>query len=173
MQDILEPHQEAMAVRCHSQPVVLAVQDTTMVNYSGLEATEGLVDIGGGGSGSNGLAAHVGVAFSEGGCALGVFHLDADFRAEDKATAVEGEESERWLDGFGKAAELAAACPRTRVVNLCDREGDMWALLSEGCASGGAADGSGLLVRASRSTRRRVFTADGGGGGPVRTHGRA
>ena len=162
VQDILEPHQEAMAVRCRSQPVVLAVQDTTMVNYSGLEATEGLVDIGGGGSGSNGLAAHVGVAFSEGGCALGVFHLDADFRAEDKATAVEGEESERWLDGFGKAAELAAACPRARVVNLCDREGDMWALLSEGCASAGAADGSGLLVRASRSTRRRVFTADGG-----------
>ncbi len=162
VRDILEPHQEAMAERCRRQPVVLAVQDTTMVNYTGLKATEGLVDIGGGGSGSTGLAAHFGVAFSEGGCALGVFHLDADFRAVEKGTAVEGEESERWLDGLGKAAELASACPRTRVVNLCDREGDMWALLSEGCASAGAPDGSGLLVRASRSTRRRVFTADGG-----------
>ena len=162
VRDILEPHQEAMAERCRRQPVVLAVQDTTMVNYTGLKATEGLVDIGGGGSGSTGLAAHFGVAFSAGGCALGVFHLDADFRAVEKGTAVEGEESERWLDGLGKAAELASACPRTRVVTLCDREGDIWALLSEGCASAGAPDGSGLLVRASRSTRRRVFTADGG-----------
>ena len=162
VRDILEPHQEAMAERCRRQPVVLAVQDTTMVNYTALKATEGLVDIGGGGSGSTGLAAHVGVAFSAGGCALGVFHLDADFRAVEKGTAVEGEESGRWLDGLGKAAELASACPRTRVVTLCDREGDMWALLSEGCGCADAADGSGLLVRASRSTRRRVFTADGG-----------
>lgn len=49
IRDILEPHQEAMAERCRSRPVVLAVQDTTMLNYSGLEATEGLLGIGGGG----------------------------------------------------------------------------------------------------------------------------
>ena len=104
VRDILEPHQEAMAGRCRSQPVVLAVQDTTMLNYSGLEATEGLVGLGGG-SGSKGIAAHAGVAFSEGGCALGVFSLDAGFRAVDRATAVEGEESGRWTDAFAKAAE--------------------------------------------------------------------
>ncbi len=161
VQDILEPHREAMAERCRSRPVVLAVQDTTMLNHSGLEATEGLVDIGGGGSGSKGIAAHAGVAFSEGGCALGVFSLAAGFRAEDKATAVEGEESGRWTAAFAKAAELAAACPRTRVVNVCDREGDMWALLSDGCASADAPGGAGLLVRASRSSRRRAFTAEG------------
>ena len=162
MQDILEPHQEAMAERCRSQSVVLAVQDTTMLNYSALEATQGLVDLGGGGSGSTGLAAHVGVAFSEGGCALGVFSLDADFRAVDKDKAAEGEESGRWTDGLARAAELATACPRTRVVTVCDREGDMWALLSDGRACADAPGGAGLLVRASRSSRRRAFTADGG-----------
>ena len=161
MQDILDPHQEAMVLRCSSQPVVLAIQDTTMLNYSGLEATSGLVDIGGGGCGSDGIAAHAGVAFSEGGCALGVFSLDADFRAVDKEAAIAGEESRRWTEAFAKSNELAAVCPRSHVVNLCDREGDMWALLAAGCSSASATGGAGLLVRASRSSRRRVITSDG------------
>ena len=161
VRDILEPHQEAMAERCRSRPVVLAVQDTTMLNYSGLKETEGLVDIGGGGSGSRGIAAHFGVAFSEGGCALGVFSLDAGFRAGDRGKAAERGESGRWTDAFAKAAELAAACPRARVVSVCDREGDIWALLSKGRASADAPGGAGLLVRASRSTRRRAVAGEG------------
>ncbi len=73
---ILEGHQEAMVERCRSQRLILAIQDTTFLNYNGLEA--GLVDIGG--SGTPGMAVHAGVAFSEGGSSLGLFHLDADFR---------------------------------------------------------------------------------------------
>ena len=133
-----------------------------MLNHGGLEATEGLVGIGGGGSGSRGIAAHAGVAFSEGGRSLGVFSLDAGFRAVGGKAAAEGGESGRWTDAFAKAAELAAACPRTRVVSVCDREGDIWALLSEGRASADAPGGAGLLVRGSRSARRRALTADGG-----------
>ncbi len=175
MDNILEPHREAMADRCRPQPLVLAVQDTTMLNYSGLEATEGLVDIGGGGSGSVGVAAHFGVAFSEGGCALGVFHLDADFRetveakAERKANSPPGtgkagksdakekeKESRRWREGLDKALELAEACPDTRVVAICDREGDSWDLMEKAHAREAEA-----LFRASRSTQRRAFDAAG------------
>ena len=47
-------------------------------------------------------------------------------------------------------------------MNVCDREGDFRELLSDGCASAGAPGGAGLLVRASRSSRRRAFTAEGG-----------
>ena len=54
MLDILEPHQVRIAERCRSRLVVLAVQDTTILNYSGLETAEGIVDIGGYVSGSNG-----------------------------------------------------------------------------------------------------------------------
>ncbi len=174
MDHVLEPHREALAERCRPHPVVLAVQDTTMLNYGGLEATEGLVDIGGGGSGSVGVAAHFGVAFSEGGCALGVFHLDADFRetveakAERKANSPPGtgkagksdakeKESRRWRDGLDKALELAAACPDTRVVAICDREGDSWDLMEKAHAREASA-----LFRASRSTRHRAFDAAGG-----------
>ena len=156
MDHILEGHQEAMVERCRAERLILAVQDTTFLDYNGLEATEDLVDIGGGGSGTLGLAAHAGVAFTEGGCALGLFHLDADFRVPPEREA-DDKESRRWLDGYDRAVDLAAACPSTRVLVICDREGDTWDLLTR------ASHEVGLLVRASRSTRRRVVTATGAG----------
>lgn len=90
-----------------------------------------------------------------------MFSLDAGFHAEDRGKAADGEESGRWTDAFTKAAEQESACRRTRVVNVCDREGDMCALLSEGCACADSPGGTGLLVHASRSNRRRALTADG------------
>ncbi len=166
MGDVLEPHHEAMVERCRPQELVLAVQDTTLLNYSGLTATQGLVGIGGGGSGSTGIAAHFGIAFSEGGRSLGVFHLDADFRetAEAKAgreadpSAKAERESRRWREGLVRALDLAAACPDTRVLTICDREGDQWDLMAKACDVGAA-----TLVRASRSAQRRV--CDGAGNG--------
>ena len=88
------------------------MQDTTFLDYDGLEATGDLVDIGGG-SGTPGMAAHAGVAFTEGGCALGLFHLDAGFRVPPGLEPGD-RESRRGLDGYDRAAELAAARPATR-----------------------------------------------------------
>ncbi len=155
MDHILEGHQEAMVERCRVQRLILAVQDTTFLDDNGLEATEDLVDIGGGGSGALGIAAHAGVAFTEGGCALGLFHLDADFRRPPEHEA-EDKESRRWLDGYDRAVELAGACPSTRVLVICDREGDTWDLLARD-----ASHEVGLLVRVRRSIRRRVVTETG------------
>ena len=42
MEHILESHQAATAERCALEKVVLAIQDTTAINYNGLEATRGL-----------------------------------------------------------------------------------------------------------------------------------
>ena len=151
MDDILEPHLEATAERSRREPVVLAIQDTTTLNYNGLERTEGLADLGGGGSGTSGIAAHFCLAASEDGRPLGVLSIDAGFRGKDAP------ESGRWLDGFGRAEELSRACPDARTAVVCDREGDMWELLRK--AEGG---GTELLVRACRSKRRRVRTPDGG-----------
>ena len=155
VEHILEPHQEALVERCREQSLVLAVQDTTLLNCGGRKAMSGLVDIGDG----DGIAAHFGIAFSLGEGALGVFHLDADFRltTEDKEARNAGKslaaekfkESRRWLAGLDKALELSAACPGTRVVTICDREGDQWDLMNKACAAGACA-----LVRASVGVRR-------------------
>ena len=152
MDDILEPHLEATAERGRREPVVLAIQDTTTLNYNGLGSAEGLADLGGGGSGTKGLAAHFCLAAGEDGRPLGVVSIDADFRGGDRPP-----ESGRWLEGFDKADELARACPGARTVVVCDREGDIWELLRK--AEGG---GTELLVRACRSKRRRVRRPDGG-----------
>ena len=151
MEHVLEPHFEATADRCRAAPVVLAIQDTTALNYTGLEATEGLVDIGGGGKGSVGILAHAGLAVTPEGRPLGLFTMDAAFREDPE------EDSRRWLLGLERARELAAACPDTRVISVCDREGDFWDLLIHAVD-----DGDALLVRASRSAKQSVRTPGGG-----------
>ncbi len=150
MEHVLEAQVEATVERCRTAPLVLAIQDTTAINDSGLEATKGLDKIGGGGTGSVGILAHAGLAVTSEGRPLGLFTMDAAFRQEL------GEDRQRWVTGLERARELAAACPDTRVVSVCDREGDFRELLVHAANAGAA-----LLVRASRSARPRVRTPDG------------
>ena len=151
MDHILEPHFEATVERCRAERWVLAIQDTTTLIHDGLIATAGLDALGGGGKGVQGVLAHAGMAVNAAGRPLGLFLMNASFRRAD------GPDSVRWLEGLDRAMELDAACPETRVVSVCDREGDFWALLRHARRHDAA-----LLVRASRSARRRVRTADGG-----------
>ena len=151
MDHILDSHVEQTVERCGVERFVLAVQDTTTLNYDDLSKTSGLDDLGGGGKGTSGILAHFGVAVNAVGRPLGIYTADTDFRqAEDK-------DSVRWVDGLERAQELARACPDTRVVTVCDREGDFWDLISRARDIGAA-----LLVRASRGTQRRVALASGG-----------
>ena len=156
MEHILESHQAATAERCAPEKVVLAIQDTTALNYNGLEATKGLVGLvglGGPGKGVKGLMAHFGLAVNLVGRPLGVFSLDADFRHDAQQ---DEKESRRWVEGLERAGELAAACRETRVITVCDREGDIWTMFRKAVTTG-----AGLLVRASRGRSRRVITEDG------------
>ncbi len=151
MEHILDSHFEQTVERCRAERLVLAVQDTTTLNYDGLSTVSGLDSLGGGGKGSAGILAHFGVAVNAAGRPLGMFAADAGFRRADDRDSV------RWVDGLERAEELAAACPDTRVVTVCDREGDFWELLSRARETGAA-----LLVRASRGTQRRVALDAGG-----------
>ena len=150
MEHILEPHFEATVERCRMERVVLAIQDTTTLNYNGLSATSGLDELGGGGKGASGVLAHCGIAINAAGRPLGMFAMDATFRR------AEGKDSARWVEGLARARELSAACPKARVVTVCDREGDFWELLLAAERSGDA-----ILVRASKSAQRRAALPDG------------
>ena len=79
MDDILESHRQATVVRSAQHRCVLAVQDTTALNYETLKhSTQGLTSIGGRGAG---IMVHAQVAFSTHGRVLGVLDLDGGFRA--------------------------------------------------------------------------------------------
>ena len=150
MEHILASHVEQTVERCRAERLVLAVQDTTTLNYDGLSGTSGFDDLGGGGKGTSGILAHVGVAVNAVGRPLGMFEADADFRQAQEKDSV------RWTAGLDRAQELARV-PGYPVVTVCDREGDSWELISRAQETGAA-----LLVRASRGSRRRVaLAADG------------
>ena len=154
--DISEGHRATTSERCHPLATVLVPQDTTILNYSNLRhSTSGLSKIGGGGCGSVGIPAHVSLAMTESGRPLGVLGIEADFRvpAGDKAT---DSESERWLRGYGLAAELARACPNTRVISVADGEANIWGLFAAQATDPVA----GLLVRV-RGDRPRQVLVDG------------
>ncbi len=81
MDDILESHRAATLQRCRDETVVLAIQETTMLDSSPLQdATGGLARLGGGGTGSHGIPAHVTLAMSTSGRMLGLLDINADFR---------------------------------------------------------------------------------------------
>lgn len=150
MQHVLETHYEATVERCRSQALILAIQDTTTINCDGLEATGNPDSPGGGGRGTRGLLVHAGMAVNDHGHPLGLFTMDGEFRRREE------KDSARWMEGMERTRELAAACPDSRVVAVCDREGDFRALIEDVHERGG-----GLLIRASRSARRRVRTDQG------------
>ena len=151
MEHILYSHFEQTVERCRVARLVLAVLDTTTLNYDGLSGTSGLDDLGGGCRGSLGILAHVGVAVNAVGLPLGMFEADADFRRS------EGTNSIRWTAGLDRTQDHARACPDTRVVTVCDREGDIWDLISRAEETGAT-----LVVRANRGSKRRVALPSGG-----------
>ncbi len=142
MQHVLEPHFEATADRCRTEPVVLAIQDTKVLNHTGLADDSG-------GKGNSGILVHAGLAVTAQGRPLGLFTMDATFHEDPR------EDSQRWIAGCDRVRELAAACPNTRMVSVC--EGDSPDLIAHAKVCGDA-----LLVRTSSSAKQLVLTSGGG-----------
>ncbi len=152
---ILAPHYAATVCRVHPKPVVLAVQDTTSLNYSAHPATEQLGPIGSRKEGILGLLLHDTLAFTPEGTPLGL--LDVQCWARDPrefgkkhlryGRAIEQKESHRWLRSFQQVAEAQRRCPQTLLVSVGDREADIYELLALAVRDPA---GPKLLVRAER-----------------------
>ena len=161
MDVILTPHTETTVERIKEHPVVLAPQDTTILDYTAHPMTEGLGPTNGKRDNSIGLILHDTLAFTQDGTPLGI--LDAQCWARDpqdrgkryrrKETPIEQKESMKWLRSFRKIAEVQRLCPDTRLVSMSDRESDIYELLQEATKD---PDGPGLLIRAEKSRQRQV-----------------
>jgi len=139
MHEILKPHYQASFERCRQQATVLAVQDTTGLDYRGLEQTEGLGPTGTSGKEGLGLWLHSTLLFNLQGTPLGL--IDAQCWARDpaqmgkrhrrKQLPITQKESNKWLKSFEAAQALQQACPNTLVVSVADRESDVFELFDQ------------------------------------------
>jgi hypothetical protein len=163
MDRLLSAHREATLGRAVGEAVVLAIQDTTTLNYTSHPATEGLGPIGNfGAEATLGLHVHSLLLANLAGTPLGLLDVQAWVRRSDdygKAAErymepLETKESRKWLRGYEVADEAARRLDGTRVVVVGDREADIFELLER--AKTGSA---GLLVRAVHM--RRIMTSQG------------
>jgi len=136
MEAVLEPHYQATVVRMSREKVILAVQDTTSLNYSAHPATENLGPIGYSKDRGIGLLLHDTMAFSREGTPLGLLDVQcwaregADFGKKKRrhSLPIEQKESFKWLVSFRKIAQVQKQCPETMLVSVGDREADVYQL---------------------------------------------
>jgi hypothetical protein len=136
MDTLLKPHIEATARRIQDEAVVLAVQDTTSLNYSAHHAMNGLGPINTRKDNAQGLKLHDTLAFTPDGTPLGVLHIECWARDhkrtnEYKTLPIEEKESNRWLQSYQRICEIQSLCPDTRLVSVGDREADIYELFQQ------------------------------------------
>ena len=164
MQKLLRPHVESTIERMRSHPVILAVQDTTTLNYTAHPA-EGVGPINTTEDSAVGLILHDTMAFTLEGTPLGLLNLQCWARDPEEAgkrerrheRPIEEKESFKWLVSYRAVAEAQKLCPDTVLISVADRESDIYELFYEAARD---PQGPRLLIRAERSRQRRVECAD-------------
>jgi hypothetical protein len=155
---LLASHREATWQRHQGHRVVLALADTTSLNHTSHPATEGLGPIHVAGSSSRGMLMHSVLALSEQGEPLGLLHIHPWVRTAVRGRKNQGsknsrpvgqKESQRWISAYEEVARQSqqhqADGQTSRLIMVCDREGDIYELL---LAAQTHKQACGLLVRA-------------------------
>ena len=130
---ILAPHCQPTVKRMKSHPLVLAVQDTTFLNYTHHPQTEGLGEIGTKQQNQRGFGMHSTLAVTPQGLPLGFLAQQFFERPMGAAShtalelqklPIEEKESYRWIKAFQQT--IALTPEGVQVVTVCDREGDFY-----------------------------------------------
>jgi len=161
MATVLRSHVEATVERIKQHRVVLAVQDTTHLNYTAHPPEVGVGPINTTQDGAVGLLLHDTMALTVEGTPLGLLDIqcwarDAEERRkrnERKGLPIEEKESMKWLRSYHAVLEVAVVCPKTQLVSVGDREADLHELFAEAAKR---PDGPKLLVRSEKSRNRQV-----------------
>jgi hypothetical protein len=160
-EQLLLAHSQATVRRMQQHSLVLAVQDTTSLNYSTHPQTEGLGPISNNADKTIGLLVHSTLALTPTGEPLGL--LDVQVRSRDRRhfgnsrnahqrnqKAVAEKESQRWLDSLRACQRAGQSCSQSTLVNVTDREGDLYELFEQALQEQGSAR-IHLLVRAQHN----------------------
>ena len=166
---LLAGHVAATWERVAGEAVVLAVQDTTDLDFSGHTATGGLGRIGNGYG--QGLYVHTTLAITPERLPLGLLGQQVWARPSDRPVSAVAhkqrplaeKESRKWLEGLEGLAGAPEEAPRTQVISVADREADLYAVFTAPRARGVE-----LLIRATQdrvTSVARTAAMPGGGRG--------
>ena len=164
LQTLIRPHIESTIERLPSHPVILAVQDTTTLNYTA-HRPEGAGPINTPNNSAVGLVLHDTMAFTPEGTPLGLLNIQCWARDPNKVgknhrrhqLPIEEKESIKWLVSYRAVAEAQKLCPNTTLISVGDREADLYELFHEAARD---PCGPKLLVRAERTRNRKVEQED-------------
>jgi Transposase DNA-binding/Transposase Tn5 dimerisation domain len=131
--EILLPHQQRTLERMAAHPLVLAIQDTTFLNYTHHPATSGLGPIGGG---QRGLLMHSTLAVTPQGLPLGLLDQQIWARPEPdkpakraKQRPIADKESHKWLTPLRESVSMTPS--EIRLVTIANREADIFEFLAD------------------------------------------
>jgi hypothetical protein len=158
---ILSGHQASTVDRIRQQETVLAIQDTSELDYSEhRKGTRGLGPISN--PEARGIKLHTVLAVSDGGVPLGVLHqamwsreVNRGARKDRRQRSIEEKESVRWLESLEMSQRLIPepVC----VITIADREADIYELIAHPRRVQ-----SELLIRAAqnRKTKREAWSEE-------------
>jgi len=154
---VLAPHRRMTVMRVQTEPVVLAIQDTTELVYEGKPIARKPGEVGPLNTVRRvGLQAHLSYAVTPDRRPLGVLGIylwartglyDKAWTRAHKQQPFAEKESFRWYQGYRKASALQRLCPATLVISVGDRENDIYEVLA---AAHAQPAGAALLIRANQ-----------------------
>jgi hypothetical protein len=128
---ILSGHIEATLGRLEPHPVVLALADTSFLSYGGRRQCSGLGPHTTGNE--KGLNLHACLAVTPQGLNLGLLQSkiyvkesELGKQVDHKKRPIEEKESFRWYESMEHCAHVSTQVPKTQLVYVTDREGDIY-----------------------------------------------
>ncbi len=153
---ILSPHIDATLKRMANEEIVLHIQDTSEINYSHRMELQSLGPLSRGTE--QGFHIHPTLAMTPERVCLGLVNGHYWVReglgkvAKRAKKPIEEKESFRWLESYRLSNEIAKDLPSTKVINVSDREGDIYEIFTE-ANKGTASNQAEWLIRASQNRR--------------------
>jgi hypothetical protein len=131
---ILAAHRDSTLLRVEEEEIVLAVQDTTELDFSSQPKTQGLGALSK--KDAQGLKVHSVLCVSALGVPLGVLHQKVWAREKNRRTTghqdrkrtIEQKESHRWLESLELTQQWIPQ--DKKVVTVADREADIYELFA-------------------------------------------
>ena len=154
--NVLSAHRDATLKRLNNEEVILAIQDTTSIDYTFKKIGSELGHLEN--SKRSGYLLHPTLLTNDKGLCLGICKSKLWTRNPKEIGAaklrkkmpINKKESYRWIESYNYSCELANMLPEKKIINIADRESDIYELFYE---ANKEKNNAHLVVRAGYNRR--------------------